>query len=470
MRRRSLSIVCLFFALLSGCESSARSNVSSNEVPHEKPLGQGVAVGDVTSRSALVWLRTDDAVTVYVEWQERNQSIRSIPVTTTKDKDFTATVLLDDLKPGTSYRYGVRTSAGPNVRNAGLASEGRFMTAPAEDTHAVATFVWSGDLGGQQRCRRLPGGYAVFDQILQQQPAFMIFLGDTIYGDDRCTVPPNVPGSEFTASLLDEYRAKHRYQREDAALQRFLAAAPVYAIWDDHEVRNNFSGTIDPQMPVGRQALLEYWPIATPKEDPFRLYRKVRWGADAEIFILDTRQYRSSNGHPDGPNKTMLGSAQREWLLDGLSRSPATWKFVVTSVPLSNQKGGTLLVPGNDSWARGADGTGFVTELNGIVRILLARHIVNVVWLAGDVHYAQVTDLDPNEDGIVDFYEFISGPLSAAFGRPVPPNPDLKPKTIYSEGGFANFGKITVDGNNLHLAIIDDTGKPRFERTIQAQR
>ena len=104
MRRRSLSIVCLFFALLSGCESSARSNVSSNEVPHEKPLGQGVAVGDVTSRSALVWLRTDDAVTVHVEWQERNQSIRSIPVTTTKDKDFTATVLLDDLKPGTSYR------------------------------------------------------------------------------------------------------------------------------------------------------------------------------------------------------------------------------------------------------------------------------------------------------------------------------------------------------------------------------
>jgi alkaline phosphatase D len=104
------------------------------------------------------------------------------------------------------------------------------------------------------------------------------------------------------------------------------------------------------------------------------------------------------------------------------------------------------------------------------VRILLARHIVNVVWLAGDVHYAQVTDLDPNGDGIVDFYEFISGPLSAAFGRPVPPNPDLKPKTIYSEGGFANFGKITVDGNNLHLAIIDDTGKSRFERTIQAQR
>jgi alkaline phosphatase D len=86
------------------------------------------------------------------------------------------------------------------------------------------------------------------------------------------------------------------------------------------------------------------------------------------------------------------------------------------------------------------------------------------------VHYAQVTDLDPDGDGLADFYEFISGPLSAAFGRPVPPNLDLKPKTIYSEGGFANFGKITVDGNNLHLAIIDDTGKPRFERTIQAQR
>jgi alkaline phosphatase D len=165
----------------------------------------------------------------------------------------------------------------------------------------------------------------------------------------------------------------------------------------------------------------------------------------------------------------MLGSTQRQWLLEGLSHSTATWKFVVTSVPLSNQKGGTLLLPGNDSWARGSDGTGFLTELRSIVDMLLARRIANIVWLAGDVHYAQVNDYDPDGDGIADFYEFICGPLSAAYGRPVPPNADLNPTSIYSEGGFSNFGMVTVDGASLRLTIVDESGAPRFERTIQAR-
>jgi alkaline phosphatase D len=165
----------------------------------------------------------------------------------------------------------------------------------------------------------------------------------------------------------------------------------------------------------------------------------------------------------------MLGSAQREWLIEGLIQSTATWKFIATSVPLSNQKGGTLLLPGNDSWARGSDGTGFFTELRSIVDSLLAHRISNIVWLAGDVHYAQVNDYDPDGDGITDFYEFICGPLSAAYARPVPPSTDLKPKSVYSEGGFANFGAVTVEGSNLRLAIVDESGTPRFERTIQAR-
>ncbi|HTK86270.1 MAG TPA: alkaline phosphatase D family protein [Nitrospiraceae bacterium] len=435
-------------------------------------LTHGVATGEVTSHSARVWFRTNAASAAQVEWMDGNQSFRSAMIQTGKNQDYTAMVLLDDLKPATTYRYVVRTvpsNESMDYLQASPAAEGRFVTAPSDDQTKPLTFVWSGDLGGQQRCRRTPSGYAIFDEMLRREPHFMIFLGDTIYSDDRCPSPPNVPGSEFTASMLDEYRAKHRYQREDAALQRFFAATPVYAIWDDHEVRNNFSGPIDPLMPAGRQALLEYWPIATPSDDPDRLYRKFRWGADAEVFILDTRQYRSSNGQKDGPNKTMLGSAQRTWLVDELSHSTATWKFVATSVPLSNQKGGTLLLPGNDSWARGADGTGFLTELRGIVDTLLARHISNIVWLAGDVHYAQVNDYDPDGDGATDFYEFICGPLSAAYGRPVQPNTDLKPTNIYSEGGFSNFGVVTVEGITLRLAVVDESGAPRFERTIQAR-
>jgi alkaline phosphatase D len=222
-------------------------------------------------------------------------------------------------------------------------------------------------------------------------------------------------------------------------------------------------------MPAGRQAFLEYWPIGTPPEDPVRLYRKFRRGADAEFFLLDTRQYRDRNADQDGPAKTMLGAAQRDWLIEGLIRSTATWKFIVTSVPLSNPKAGPAQMPGNDSWARAGDGTGFQTELRAIVNTILKNRVRNVVWLAGDVHYTQVNAYDPNGDGTPDFHEFIAGPLSAVPGKPVPPHPAFKPVTLHSEGGFYNFGLVTVNKGELRLEIVDEAGLPRFTRTFKAQ-
>jgi alkaline phosphatase D len=437
------------------------------------PLAQGVASGDVTSRSARVWLRTSGAARVEIEWVPDGEGTgRSLVTTTSSEQDFTATVRLDGLSPGTRYRYRAvaRRTDLPSARDIVEESGGgTFRTAPTDEAAVPLTFLWGGDLGGQKRCRDPWVGYPIFYRMLQAKPDFFIMLGDTIYADDTCPSPPNAPGADVTASTLDQYRARHRYQRGSVALQRFLESVPVYAIWDDHEVRNNFSGPADPQMPAGRQALLEYWPIGTPAEDPTRLYRSFRRGADAEFFILDTRQYRDLNAELDGPAKTMLGTAQRDWLIDGLARSTATWKFIVTSVPLSNPKGGTAQMPGNDSWARAADGTGFHTELRAIVHALLKRRVRNVVWLAGDVHYTQVNAYDPNGDGTPDFHEFIAGPLSSAPGKPLPPDTAFKPTTLHSEGGFYNFGLVTVKKNELRLEIVDDTGLPRFKRTFKAQ-
>ncbi|MGH7253446.1 MAG: alkaline phosphatase D family protein, partial [Nitrospiraceae bacterium] len=160
---------------------------------------------------------------------------------------------------------------------------------------------------------------------------------------------------------------------------------------------------------------------------------------------------------------------QREWLLDELTRSTATWKIITTSVPLSNRKARSVGIPGNDSWARGTDGTGFQTELRTIVRTILDRRIRNVVWLAADVHYAQVNAYDPDGDGAVDFHEFICGPLSAAPVQPVLPDPVLRPSTLYSEGGFSNFGLVTVNGTSLRVEILDETGHSRFARAFSAR-
>ena len=252
------------------------------------------------------------------------------------------------------------------------------MTLPDVKSQASMTFAWSGDLGGQQRCRRGAAGYPIFDVMRAQQLDFFLFLGDTMYADDVCPSPPNEPGADFRATTLSEYRARHRDQRSAEALRRFLDSVPVSVIWDDHEVRNNFSGPFDSQMPAGRQALHEYWPIRVAPDDPHRLYRTVRAGADLEVFMLDTRQYRSRNADQDGPAKTMLGARQLQWLLSGLTESTATWKVIVTSVPLSISKGGGASVPGNDGWAGGPDGTGFERERQVIVDAILSRKLKNV--------------------------------------------------------------------------------------------
>jgi alkaline phosphatase D len=479
------------FLVLTSCVSPSREGLPTgspftDHTELQKPsLPLGTAVGDVTSHSAELWLKTDGPKHIQVEWASvdawrRISAMASVqsPVARTPvrltgpDTDFTHTVSFEDLLPGTQYRYYVLVSdpdAGSRHSRERAAVQGEFTTLPDASISVPVTFAWSGDLGGQDRCRQGEAGYAIFDTIRAQKPDFFIFLGDTIYSDNVCVSPPNEPGANFIAATLTQYRAKHQYQRGAAALGRFLATVPVYVMWDDHEVKNNFAGPLEPQMPAGRQAFREYWPVHRDVSDPSRLYRSIRYGANLEMFFLDTRQYRSSNADPDGPAKTMLGVEQLEWLLKGVAASTATWKVVITSVPLSVPKGGGLAVPGYDGWAGGTDGTGFERERQVIVDAIVGKRISNVVFLGGDIHWVQANAYDPDQDAVADFHEFISGPLSARPGRLTVPSLALHPQTLINEGGYDNFGLVRVTNEAFAVSIIDAAGTTRFFYRVAAR-
>ncbi len=487
----------LSLCLLIVCSAVQCTSASRPELPPGSPFAKrvaepeswfthGAAVGEVTSTSAHVWIRTASPVKVELQWRavgeasalpKGGQAVqspwRSTVVETDPGRDLTALATLEPLTPGTVYEYRARLHetgmAGVPAVKAQEMVVGQFTAAPAEQDPTGVTFVWSSDLGGQGHCRQGAAPYSIFDRMGEERPAFAVLLGDLIYADDLCPVPPNAPGGQFVAERLDQFRAKHRYQREAPALQRFLSSVPVYVTWDDHEVRNNFSGPYEDLTAAGLRAFLDYWPVRTPLGEPRRLHRQVRYGKALELFMLDTRQYRSRNSDLDGMGKTMLGEEQREWLLQALNRSTATWKVIASSVPLSIPKGGTLLIPGNDSWARGEDGTGFHQELKLVVDVILARKIRNVVWLAGDVHFAQVNTYDPDKDGKNDFYEFVSGPLSAGTREAVAPVSEFQPTTVFSQGGYANYGVVSLTPTMLRLRIMDGNGRLRFERTFEAR-
>ena len=411
--------------------------------------------------SAVVWVRGFEESPVTVEYvptgSRRPRSLRAV---VKRDVDLTGKIALTKLSPATRYTY--------RIEQGGESVEGSFVTAPARNQSRPVTFLWSGDLGGGRRCRSIQDGYPIFKSMAPLKPDFFLFVGDTIYADIRCGGPDWVPGYDFVATTLEEYREKHRYNRADPTLQEFFRSTSVYAIWDDHEVKNDFAGPSEPLMPVGRQAFLDYWPIQPPRDEPTRLYRKMRWGKLLEVFILDTRQYRSPNQDPDGPSKTMLGAAQRRWLIDSVSTSGATWKAVVSSVPLSVPTGRPTA---RDSWSNAnllgfseENATGFAVERDLILRTLRDRKVKNLVWLVADVHHAEVIRHRPWPD--FTFYEFIAGPLAASRGRPRPLDTGLDPISLFGLGEIDNFGAVTIDQRGLTVQIIDVAGKVRFSHTV----
>jgi alkaline phosphatase D len=419
-----------------------------------------VTVGEVSANRAVVWVRPSGPGPVEVLLRSPRGAEKRLQARAPEATDFAVKLPAVDLAASTRYAYRVTWR--------GERAEGEFVTAPEPRAPTPVRLVWSGDLGGSGRCRAPGSGYAIFGAMAARRPDLFLFVGDTIYADHRCPTPENVPGANFLANDLAGYRAKHRYNRADPAVQAFFRSAAVFAIWDDHEVRNDFSGPDEPMMSVGRRAFLEYWPIEPPAGDPSRLYRRVRWGRLAEIFILDTRQYRSPNVQPDGPQKTMLGAAQRDWLLAGITRSDAVWKLVVSSVTLSVPTGRVA----RDGWANGSTHltpngtpTGFEHELSIIVNALAEGRVTNVVWLATDVHRAEVLRHGPRPG--LTFYELIAGPLSGSTGRPGVLDDTLRPTRLFGDGGYFNFGELAIRPEDLAVRIIDATGRVRFETTLR---
>jgi alkaline phosphatase D len=414
----------------------------------------------VTDRSAVLWFRgrTQGPVTVRYGVVGAAEGMPA-EVDVSPVADLTGRLMLGDLHPATRYRY--------RVSQDGTEVTGEFGTAPAPTDVAPVRFVWSGDLGSREQCRHVTDGYPIFRALARFPADFFLFVGDTIYADHACGGPDRVPGDDFVARTRPEYLAKHRYNRADPAVQAYFRTLPVFAIWDDHEVRNDFSGPGEKLMEVGRQAFLDYFPVSPPPEEPGRLYRRFRWGALVEVFILDTRQYRSANAEPDGPAKTMLGAAQKAWLIDAVTSSTAKWKVVVSSVPLSVPTGGKA----HDSWSNAnilgfpeENATGFVFERDAILQAFRAHPVTNLVFLTADVHHAELIRHHPTLEW--SFYEFIAGPLSASLGRPRPLDMALDPRSLFALGGVANFGVISVDRVGLTVRIVDVTGAVRFTHTI----
>ena len=74
-----------------------------------------------------------------------------------------------------------------------------------------------------------------------------------------------------------------------------------------------------------------YWPNpAAGLPDAAGTFGIARYG-DILFFLLDDRWYRSPNAWPEGPDKTMFGARQLEWLKQALVSAPRSALKIVAA-------------------------------------------------------------------------------------------------------------------------------------------
>lgn len=308
-----------------------------------------------------------------------------------EDADGTVHFDATGLAPGETYYYQFRGDGGESP-------VGRFRTLRPADSNEPVRIGWFTCQGFEE------GYYAAHRHLAEEDLDFVVCLGDYVY---EFTMP-GVRGIEVNPfpQALDSMREKYRSYRSDADLRLMHSRHAFLPIWDDHEFRNNYSKdgwTFPVISPVDGaigfqqkkqwawQAWFEHMPVPRFSDDPLRTYRSLRVGRTVELFAPDTRQYRDRQAcgdsldhilcaEADAPGRTMLGAPQKQWLLDGMTRSDATWKVVANANMMMG-----MVVADNGTRAYLDTWDGYGAERNEILSTA-AESVENMLLVTGDDH------------------------------------------------------------------------------------
>jgi phosphodiesterase/alkaline phosphatase D-like protein len=360
-----------------------------------KVIYNGVAAGDTTEESAVLWTRattepnTPVTLTVQVATDPGfTNIIYSAKGTTNADKDYTFKTQVKSLTSGQKYYY--RFLSGTFV-----SPTGTFKTAPAKNQKVAVRFGFGGDTDGQWR------PYPSTQFLGNLNLDFFIYLGDTIYptaagvlGTANYSPAAANPYTNTKQALIDY----HRKYLENllpvhvggfAGLQALLATTGSYTLFDNQELGNkqftnggaptgsppgagaDATNTANDVNVTGRyinktnnfqileQADADYHPLGeraifTPNDsrtnNTSQQFLAQQWGANVILINLDDRSYGDIRvkllGSPsmddvgmraNNPNRTMLGLSQLAWVertLATAQQNRITWKIIAISSPI----------------------------------------------------------------------------------------------------------------------------------------
>jgi alkaline phosphatase D len=418
----------------------------------------GVAAGDVTATSAILWSKASRSGNYRLQVSERQRFRRLVLerlVRARARNDNTVQASIERLEPGTRYFYRF-------VGRRGRRSDrGSFLTAPRGGADATIEFAYTGDtdfLPEQGESTPYWNRGQIFSRMRAERNDFNVHLGDTIYSDTEVPAPPNQP---FPVALTVPAKwAKYKLNLGNRPLRALRGSAPFYSHWDDHEFINDFSPREDSfENPIsgitedvsgpalyrrGVKAFTDYAPVTYSRARG--IYRSVRWGRNLEVFFLDQRSFRDAKadangvcnnpqtGQPDvaptapqslravfgaalpasglsqpipqacldairDPNRDYLGDAQFRRFSRAIRRSRARFKVIMNELPIQQY----YILP-YDRWE------GYEAERQRMLE-LISRRVRNAIFLTTDVHATLVNDArfqtlepgGPRNSGVFDF-------------------------------------------------------------------
>ncbi|MGB0652533.1 MAG: alkaline phosphatase D family protein [Thermoplasmatota archaeon] len=408
---------------------------TDTDVPSDRVFPQSVASGDPTPTGFVLWTRIDPeqakrrhpvGVQIATDPEMRDVVYQGvIPGDAVQEaSDFTVRFDTDGLlASGQAYHYRFLYGGTPS-------RIGRARTLPAADARVEEVKL------ALVTCQNFQNGYwGAYGHIAEENVDFIVHLGDMIYeynGQESYNgkhfpgrgleLPSGAPRMETKEDLTYMWTM----HRSDVHMMQALESHTMIATWDDHEVANDRYFDHDAGHHMGdegfrlnddpaaldrffRDAAAAYFhwlplriPIDPEAEDPLQaitLYRRFTFGDLLDLWMLDERWYRTTPPslagitEPDqekvspfsekriDPDATMLGLPQREWLLDGLAGSRATWKSLGQQVqmsPLAATLPGASVFLNLDAW------DGYEAERQILAEALGA--VDNTIVLTGDLH------------------------------------------------------------------------------------
>jgi alkaline phosphatase D len=428
---------------------------------------KGVAAGDATENSVVLWTRTKNTnnqgvVTNLTAQISKNPSflpvLQTFRGTTNANRDYTLKLNATGLESGTRYYYRFVASDGS------ASPAGTFKTPPQKTEKVPVRFGFSGDADGKWR------PYGLTQKFKELKLDYFVFLGDTIYETQSKLSPAAADPFDNPTQAFADYHRKYRENLEPTtpggfpSLQTFFASQGNYTLLDNHELGNKqfINGGAPAGTPSGKgvdatnptydvnttgtfinktngfkallQAYDDYQPIrerliSTPNDPRSdgtqQLYYDQQWGANSIFINVDDRSYRDirlktasgaddTGPRADNPQRTMLGATQLQWLKHTLKKAQAsgiTWKIVAISSPIDATGD-----DGGKSWIGG-----YRAERNELLKFIADNKIKNVVFLTTDDHQNRINEVtylanpnDPNSVTRVPYaFTIVDGPIGA---------------------------------------------------------